>query len=548
MMRRFFSITPSPVGSEIGSLQEYRSRILNILLTSGAVLGTIVYVFTMVQNIQSGKWGLFPVYTLLYLWVVIAAAGRRIRYTVRAATLPIVLYLLAIAVALDSGLSYSVGAFLLGFIAISAIFLGGRGGLASLLIGTATLAAFGFLASRRFITFPFPPTPASQTDPLYWTIGTFITFLIGLLFTSSAAILIRTLNASLQRAHTLLGELQEERQELAATARNLERRNVQIRTASEISRLVASVTDPDEVIRNAVDLLQERFDLYYVAIFLLTPDGRYAELQYASGEVGRILKESGHRLEIGGKSMVGMAIATHRPRIALDVGEEPVRFDNPLLPYTRSEIALPLMVGDRLLGALDIQSSEEAAFGEEDIEIFQGIATQVAIALENARLFRETQENLRELEAAHRQYLRSAWADALSDKDRLEYVAETGGAPPPDKENRVDIPLVLREQIIGDILLEGGEEWSEEDQEWLEAIATQAALALENARLLEESQETALRERLVAEIVSKVWSATTVDGVLQTTIRELGRALNADEALIELSTPATNGGNGDVSS
>ncbi len=549
MRREFSSPTPaeSETSLEIGNLQTFRERILNLLLRSGAVLGTIAYIFTIIQNLQSGKWGLFPVYTLLYFWVVIVAIWRRMPYLTRAATLPVVLYLLSIAVILDSGLSYSVGAFLLGFVAISSVFLGGRGGFASLLISLATLAITGVLASQKIITFPFPPTPASQTELLYWIIGTIITLLVGLLIASSAAILIRGLGASLQRARSLLDELRQEREELAATAQNLERRNIQIRTAAEISRLVASVTDPDEVIRKAVDLIQERFNLYYVAIFLLDPSGRYAELRYASGEAGRILKESEHRLEIGGKSMVGMAIVTHQARIALDVGEEAIRFDNPLLPYTRSEIALPLMVGERVLGALDIQSTEEAAFDEDDIDVLQGIATQVAIALENARLLQETRESLSELESAHRQYLRSAWLGTLSEKERLEYIAEESNVPPADQSTTVDIPLTLREQIIGDILLEGSEEWSEEDREWLEAIATQAALALENARLLEESQEMALRERLVAEIVSKVWAATSVDGVLQTTIRELGRALNADEAIIELSS-TTKGANGDTSS
>jgi FOG: GAF domain len=131
-------------------------------------------------------------------------------------------------------------------------------------------------------------------------------------------------------------------------------------------------------------------------------------LKNATGEAGRVLRESHHRLAADNRSMVGAAVSQKQARIALDAGLEPVRFNNPLLPYTRSEIALPLIVGDRVLGALDIQSTYESAFGDEAIETFQSMANQVAIALENARLFQETRQRLQELQIAQRQYIHEA--------------------------------------------------------------------------------------------------------------------------------------------
>ncbi len=110
-------------------------------------------------------------------------------------------------------------------------------------------------------------------------------------------------------------------------------------------------------------------------------------LEAGTGEAGRQMKEAGHRLEVGGMSMVGAACARREARIALDVGDEAVRFDNPLLPDTRSEMALPLIAGDRVLGALDVQSTEPAAFSQEDIAVLQLVADQVAVAIANARLF-----------------------------------------------------------------------------------------------------------------------------------------------------------------
>ena len=164
-----------------------------------------------------------------------------------------------------------------------------------------------------------------------------------------------------------------------------------------MGRASSAVLDPNELINQVANLITDQFDYYYTALFLVDPTGRWAELKSATGEAGRVLKENKHRLEVGGKSMVGTAISTRSPRVALDVGAEPTRFENPLLPYTRSEIALPLLVGERVLGALDVQSTREGAFGPQEIETLQGMANQISIALENASLFQQIQQTLDEI-------------------------------------------------------------------------------------------------------------------------------------------------------
>jgi GAF domain-containing protein/HAMP domain-containing protein len=311
-------------------------------------------------------------------------------------------------------------------------------------------------------------------------------------------------------------------------------RTAQLHATIEVGRVASSILQPDELITRVVNLITDRFGYYYAALFLTDATGRWAELKDATGEAGKTLKSQGHRLEAGGKSMVGTAISTRLARIALDVGAEPVRFENPLLPETRSEIALPLIVGNRVLGALDVQSRQEAAFHPEDIETLQGMANQVAIALENARLYQETQQSLDELRAAHRLYVKDAWSETGRAGGKYEYVASNEpGENKPDGAS-LSVPLMLREQVIGQLNLGGSQEWTQEERSLIEAVATQAALALENARLLEESQQLALRERLAAEIIGKIWSSPNVDIILQTSIKELGRALRADEATIEI--------------
>jgi ABC-type sugar transport system substrate-binding protein/putative methionine-R-sulfoxide reductase with GAF domain len=175
----------------------------------------------------------------------------------------------------------------------------------------------------------------------------------------------------------------------------------QLHTAAEVSRAVTSVLDPDTLLKEVVTLIGERFGFYYAGIFLLDEQEEYAVLRAGLGEPGRIMLERGHKLAVGGESMVGWTAANKRARIALDVGKEAIRFDNPLLPETRSEMALPLQIGGRLVGVLDVQSVRPSAFSEEDIAVLQTMADQLAAAIENARLFGEAQREAHQSRALY---------------------------------------------------------------------------------------------------------------------------------------------------
>ena len=309
-------------------------------------------------------------------------------------------------------------------------------------------------------------------------------------------------------------------------------RTAQLRATVQVSRAISAILDSDELIERMVNLIAEEFGYYYVALFLVDPDEKWADLRSATGDAGRVLRENKHRLEIEGRNLVGSAIRERQPKVVMDTVGNHVRFDNPLLPYTRSEIALPLLTGDRVLGALDAQSTKEGAFGPEDIETLQTMANQIAIALENARLFQETNQALQDVRAIQQQYLLDTWRNIAEEKRNLYY--ENGEMEPNEPAREIEVPLALRDQILGQINLAGEDDWTPEEKSIIEAIASQAALALENARLVEDSQILARRERMVAEITSKIWASNTVDGILQTAAREMGRALDTDEVTIEL--------------
>lgn len=199
------------------------------------------------------------------------------------------------------------------------------------------------------------------------------------------AVAFNRMASSLQALYSELEErVQERTRALQEANYALQRRAMQLEASAEVGRAITSIFDVDQLLRRTVDLIRERFGFYHAGIFLMDESGRWAVLREATGEAGAMMKARGHRLPVGETSMVGWTALHRRPRIALDVGADAVHFANPLLPYTRSEMTLPLMVGTRLLGVLDVQSTEEAAFDEDDVRALQSMADQIAVALENA--------------------------------------------------------------------------------------------------------------------------------------------------------------------
>lgn len=377
-------------------------------------------------------------------------------------------------------------------------------------------AGFSYLVSR------------SITDPINELISTFNKIEQGDLSqraqvgaTDELGIVTVQFNRMLSRLESLQTTLEQQVQE----------RTKQLKASNDVARVAASSLDPDELLTRVVDLFPEQFGYYYAAVYLLDSSEKWADLNHATGEAGRVLKQNHHRLEVSGKSMVGWAIRERSVRIAQSTAEEKLRFENPLLPYTRSEIALPLVTGNRVIGALDVQSTREADFGPDVIETMRNMASQVTVALENARLFQEAQLVIKEMQAVQQQYLLEGWTAFTSEHQEMEYAV---GDESVENDKSVDVPISLREQVLGQITLEGKEDWSVEQHSLVDAIAKQAAVALENARLVSESRQVAARERMLAEINSRVWSSATIDGVMQTVIKELGRRLDAAQATIEL--------------
>jgi len=343
-----------------------------------------------------------------------------------------------------------------------------------------------------------------------------------------------------------------------------------LQAAAEVSRATVSVLDTDELLRQAVDLARERFDLYYAGLFLLDEEGRFAVLQAGTGKAGEEMLARGHKLEVGGDSMIGQCTARTEARIALDVGEEAVRFDNPLLPETRSEMALPLRSRGRVIGAMSVQSAEEAAFDEADVAVLQTMADQVAVAIDNARLFTRAQAALADMEATHRRYLGQAWTEYLQSVEttrigirsgyetgspdgvplddailsEIYHAAQQPGARSGDEvdsdprvPSAVVAPIAVRGKAIGVLGVcddDPERQWSDDEADLVQAVAERMALAADNLRLVDETQRRAARERLAGEVTARMRETLDLETVLRTALEEMYRALNLDEVVIRL--------------
>jgi len=362
--------------------------------------------------------------------------------------------------------------------------------------------------------------------------------------------------------------VQERTQELARQTQRISYRVIQLQTLSDVARAITSVQEVDQLLTNVARLTSERFNFYHVGIFLLDENKEYAVLRATNSEGGQKMLARAHRLKVGETGIVGNVASTGKARITTDVGEDAVFFSNPDLPLTRSEMALPLKSGEETLGVLDVQSITANAFTEDDISLFSTLADQVAIALINNRLFNETRQALAEAQATHRRYLRQEWDRTVISEDiqglqlinRRIVRAEDQDAPeiaeaiqkgevcmtsdlPPQNGGHTPtgstlaVPIILRGEVIGVIGMQenaGDRQWQPEEVDMVTSVADQVAIALENARLFEQTVRRAERERKVLDITSKIRANNDPQAMLKTAITELQQALKASRAQILL--------------
>ncbi|MFP4344905.1 MAG: GAF domain-containing protein [Anaerolineales bacterium] len=358
----------------------------------------------------------------------------------------------------------------------------------------------------------------------------------------------------------------EERVEMRT--RDLTRRTAYLQAAAEVGRTASVILDVEQLVKIVVSVIQERFDLYYVGLFLRDETGQWAVLKAGSGEEGEAMLARGHRIRVG-VGMIGWSIAHAQARVALEAEIDTVRLATPELPETRAEAAIPLRSRGRVIGALTVQSGQAGFFDGAMVAALEVMADQIAAAIDNANLFEESQTTLDTLRRVYGEMSQEAWMEMVKERRQLAYVAgkdgvapvegkgQTGrganvgeGTPQVEDGTTLVVPLKARGEIIGALRLRKGSDsrdWTSREINLVNTLVDQLGMALESARLYQDTQQRAARERLVAQVTAQMRESLEVDKVLQTAAREIGRSMGLHDLTITLQPDEAPPGSGEGS-
>ncbi|RLC97906.1 MAG: hypothetical protein DRI77_06255 [Chloroflexi bacterium] len=352
-------------------------------------------------------------------------------------------------------------------------------------------------------------------------------------------------------------------QQVAARTMDLEHRTRYLEATAEVARDVASVLDLEALLARVATSLNERFDFHRIGVFLLDSTGEWAVLRAASRESGQRALARGLRLKVGKEGIVGYVTRTGMPYVASDVRADPLFVYDPEVADTRSELVLPLQVRGEIIGALDVQSAETEAFSDEDVTVLQMLADQIAMAISNAQLFQQAQESLDAERQAYGELSHEAWRELLRARPDLGFIRDERGLSPvgdlwppemkmalrtgitaPSRDDATSLvqPIKVRGRVIGVIDAQKPKdsgEWTPEQIALLETLTEQLGVALESARLYEDAQRRAARERLTSEITDRMRRAADVEGIVQAAVDELFAVLGTSRAFVRLESPSS---------
>jgi GAF domain-containing protein len=549
-----------------------RERILQYGLIGVSAIATILVPMVIIRDIAAKNWALVIVYSLAYFVALSITYFRNIPYSVRSNIFTGLFFLIGVVDLMGSGMSGEGRLFLMAFVVMTAILSVERSVFRSILTGVTSvilLTIVGWGMSSGWIT--APPVEALTNSYRFgdWINGNVVFLMTTTAVISSLLLLIARAQQALRNQEKSTEELAVERQKLQADfdQQKLEvnRRATQLETASALARDISKFTNLDTLLSSAVNLIRDQFGYYHAGLFLLDGNKEYAVLRSATGDAGRQMLANNHRLRVGEVGLVGYAVSKGESRIAQNVYQDTFHFKNPILPDTRSELALPLRVGGDIIGALDVQSEKEMAFEQEDVKILQLIADQLAVAINKAQILDQLQKTVDDLKERYLQTTTSSWNQFLTKETKtvsmsLDRTTQELTESPPmtaeeqkaitekktilaskeadseQKRTQISVPLMLRDNLVlGAMRIEfDGENIPKQTVEMLENLSNRLALALDRARLMNEIQSTAEQDRLITDVSSKIRSSSNIDNILKTAASEIGRSLGASEVIVQL--------------
>jgi len=542
-------------------LRGWRELLLRGMLYAAAVLGLPAAISGSLTAIRDGQLNRIVLFGASYLIVLALALGRRfLPYRLRAYVLLVITASLGINALVSTGLAGSGRIFLFAFLTIATLLLGLTAGVVSLLlcVGAMAVVAWAITSGQIIIA----PEVMNGGDLSTWITGGAVFGLLAMMIVIALGSFQGGLEDVIQREQRQVGRLQREQalleRDVSEHSESLARQARHLETTSEIARLVTSTADPTAMMNRAVEIIRDRFGFYQVSVFILDESNTWAVLTASTGEPGRLLLARHHRLGVGSASMVGWVTANRAPRTAGDVDKDPFHFKNPILPDTRSEMAVPMIVGEKLIGALDVQSTETDAFSVADQWAIEAVASELAIGIQSAQAMRELNDRLERIQRSLHAQTERSWSQIAGSSIPISYqldpsgIAYTGdqsefptnrlavrsartSASPDGRE--VAVPVQVRGEVVATIAARrpaGSDPWTAADVALLEAVAGQASLALENARQNAEEQRRAAELEVLNRVSQAVSQLLSLDSLYRVVHAQITQILGEVDMAIAL--------------
>jgi GAF domain-containing protein len=537
-----------------------RQMVLNIVLLGlaipGLLFGTVLLILWILGYAPpSGAiagLGVLP-FILLSYWL-----GRQGRLRIAGLIPTITVFIIIVASLFQAGIGHASTIGMAMVVAAAGILIGTWAASIFVLLSILAYVLAGWAQNSGLISSATLPQATVLAD--VFVLGFGLAVLVVLIWLSN-----REMARALSMERGISDQLQVQSRELeelvSQRTRVLERRALQLQTTADIAKLSTELPEPQMLMSQAIELIRSRFGFYHASIFIMDETGNWADLVASTGEAGIKMIARHHRLALGSASIIGWVTANRLPRVALDVGQDPFHFKNPLLPDTQSELAVPLLVGQRLLGALDVQSIEPHAFAEDDIRALEAIASEVAVAIDSARIQREMQEHLDRIERSDRAETQAAWGRiARSRSVPIIHLTSSGeiGSPTDDVFQVIEdaiiqdatvlssdgrdiaVPIQVRGETVATLAArraKPSEPWNDEEIALMEAIASQSAQALEGARQRSEERRRVTELEVINRISQAVSQMLPQDTLFRIVRRQLIQAIGDTDLKICIFDP-----------
>ncbi len=528
------------ISSDTLDYKGWRERFIVTILRIICVLGIALIAISFPTATATDRILFFSLYFALLMVTIL-----RVKYSIRAFALVFMIYIISANAILAWGPWIDGSLFFAAFVTLSALLFDQRIDIIALVISIFTFVVVAVLQQLGIHELNANAPATTAIDWITYTID----------FSIISIILIVAINQFkgefihvVQEIQSTLKMISTERMQLENRVHErtdeLETRAIQLRSSAAISKTIAEIQDISDLMETTTRLTSDQFGYYHVGLYLLDERKKTAFLQTSSSMTGKQLIGQGFRIEPDRLNLFNLVVQFKRPYITSDIDD--VNFVRDVnFPLTRSRMLLPLTVRNNVIGILDMHSDQSQSFTTQDAEVLQTLADLVAISIDNARLINETKNLVRQLETNTSIQTREIWTKFTS-RHKPAYQYTPAGVRPLFANNKQDnpdglrVPLVLHGQNIGNIILKrkgSTRSWSERERVLVEKVANQVALALENSRLVDETQKNAVRDQVIANISARVRETLDVESVLRTATTELRRAFDLKEAEITIGTP-----------